>query len=159
MMSGDSSAHCTQKDFYNAAYLRTAHSPHSLTPSRAHTPPLQELFEMNGMNKQQSNTNVSMDVLENLMSNPSSGTGGPSSMPASAASGSQPSQQMLVEQQMRLNQLQQLYQLHTQIFQQQVSFYFPSTAGGERQSNAAPSTRRCAPLLTSSPYFWHRSSF
>ncbi len=79
-------------------------------------------------NISQTNQNVSMDVLDNLMNNGSSSTGaGPSSLPTSAASGSQANQQLLVEQQIKLNQLQQLYQLQTQIFQQQVSF--PSSAG------------------------------
>ncbi|KAI0696830.1 hypothetical protein BC835DRAFT_1340855 [Cytidiella melzeri] len=118
-MNAEVSAHGNQKDFYNA-YLHTDHPPHSLTPPRAHTPSLQELFEMSGMNMQQNNPNVSMDVLDNLMANASPNAGGPSSMPASAAPGSQSNQQMLVEQQMRLNQLQQLYQLQTQIFQQQI---------------------------------------
>jgi hypothetical protein len=73
------------------------------------------------MNMPQNNANVGMDVLDNLMSNPSPGTAGASSISTSAAPASQSNQQMLVEQQMRLNQLQQLYQLQTQIFQQQVS--------------------------------------
>lgn len=120
-MNANSSAHCNQKDFYNA-YLHTDHPPSSIHPSRAHTPSLQEIFEMNGINMQQNGQAVPMDVLENLMANPQAGAGGPSSLPVQGSSnGSQPSQQVLLEHQMRLNQLQQLYQLQTQIFQQQVS--------------------------------------
>lgn len=145
-MNDDSSAHRKQKDFYNA-YLHTAPSPHSLTSSRAQTPSLQELFEMNGMGIPQNNANVGMDVLDNLMSTPSPGSGGPSSMSTSAAASSQSNQQMLVEQQMRLNQLQQLYQLQTQIFQQQVSaLNFPSATGRERQPYAVLASRWCVYL-------------
>lgn len=121
-MNGDSSAHCHQPDLCSAFLHTDPPLPPSLPPSRARTPSLQDLFEMNGINIQQTPSNVTMDVLDNLMANATSGAGGPpSSMPASAASSSQSNQQMLVEQQMRLNQLQQLYQLQTQIFQQQVS--------------------------------------
>jgi hypothetical protein len=60
---------------------------------------------------------VGMDVLEGLMVM-QDGRGGQS---APIQGSQQPSPQMLMEQQMRLNQLQQLYQLQTQIFQQQVS--------------------------------------
>ncbi|KAI0346673.1 hypothetical protein BDW22DRAFT_791683 [Trametopsis cervina] len=119
MMNAEASAHGNQKDFYNT-YLHPDHSPHSLNPSRSHSPSIHEILEMNGMNIQQNSPGVNMDVLDNLMASASSGAGGPSSMPVPSGSGSQPTQQMLVEHQMRLNQLQQLYQLQTQIFQQQI---------------------------------------
>ena len=120
MMNADSSAQCNQKDFYNA-YTQADQLPHSLTSSRAHTPSLQEIFDMNGLNMHSNSQNVGMDVLDNLMANTPSNSNGSSSMPAPAVTGPQPSQQALIEQQMKLNQLQQLYQLQTQIFQQQVS--------------------------------------
>ena len=120
MMNADSSAQCNQKDFYNA-YTQADQLPHSLTSSRAHTPSLQEIFDMNGLNMHSNSQNVGMDVLDNLMANTPSNSNDSSSMPAPAVTGPQPSQQALIEQQMKLNQLQQLYQLQTQIFQQQVS--------------------------------------
>ncbi|GBE88610.1 hypothetical protein SCP_1400150 [Sparassis crispa] len=66
------------------------------------------------MNFQQSNMQVSMDVLESLM-NMQDGSG-----QAALAQQAQTTPQALLEQQMRLNQLQQLQQLQNQIFQQQI---------------------------------------
>lgn len=77
------------------------------------------------MNSQQQsipNGGVNMDVLEGLMSMQE--RGGQSVV----AAGVQQPPQMLMEQQMRLNQLQQLYQLQTQIFQQQVSTFVVGSA-------------------------------
>ncbi|KAI0090395.1 hypothetical protein BDY19DRAFT_939991 [Irpex rosettiformis] len=136
MMNVDSSAQCNQKNFYNNTYTHADQPSHSLHSSRAHTPTLQDLFDMNGLDMQQSNQNVSMDVLDNLMANASSNSNnGSSPMSTSTASGSQPNQQALIEQQMRLNQLQQLYQLQTQIFQQQIELLSGQSTFGPLSMN------------------------
>lgn len=57
-----------------------------------------------------------MDMLENLMAMQER-----VGQAAASAQGQSTTPQMLLEQQMRLNQLQQLQQLQNQIFQQQVS--------------------------------------
>lgn len=69
-----------------------------------------------GTQQQSMQNGVGIDVLEGLMAMQDNRGGQPNVM----SNSSQPSPQMLMEHQMRLNQLQQLYQLQTQIFQQQV---------------------------------------
>ena len=75
---------------------------------------------LNNMQQQPMQNGVGMDVLEGLMAMQDN-RAGQSNAIASPTQG-QPTPQMLMEHQMRLNQLQQLYQLQTQIFQQQVRF-------------------------------------
>lgn len=65
------------------------------------------------------NMPMSIESFQSLM-NPSEGTG-----QQGMSSQGQATPQSLLEQQMRLNQLQQLQQLQNQIFQQQVSLSFP----------------------------------
>ena len=72
---------------------------------------------LSSMQQQPMPNGVDMNVLEGLMAMQDNRGGQSNAM----TSTSQPTPQVLMEQQMRLNQLQQLYQLQTQIFQQQVS--------------------------------------
>ncbi|KAJ3523010.1 hypothetical protein NM688_g8793 [Phlebia brevispora] len=117
MMDAESSAH-NHKDFLNAFFQPDQ------PPSRRHSIPAADIYlsqesqqQSALMNPQQQgmpSPGVGMDVLEGLMGMQE--RGGQPGVPA----GGQPTPQMLMEHQMRLNQLQQLYQLQTQIFQQQV---------------------------------------
>ena len=126
MMNANHSAHNQHKqggDFFDG-FLTHLDNPH--TPTTPTGPvSVSELLNTNvragqyiaSMQQQQLQNGVSMDVLEGLMGMQDN-RGGQS---GTLSNSGQPTPQMLVEQQMRLNQLQQLYQLQTQIFQQQVS--------------------------------------
>ena len=119
------SAH-NQKDFFDS-FLVHIDDPHS--PAHGGQPSISDLLHTNiraaeylshaADMQQQPMQNVGMDVLEGLMAMQDNRGAQSNSLPASG----QPAPQLLMEQQMRLNQLQQLYQLQTQIFQQQVRFY------------------------------------
>lgn len=128
MMNANSTSAHNQKDFFDA-FLGHIDDPH---PHAAHSGPvpISEVLNTNiragqylsqaNMQQQPMQNGVGMDVLEGLMAmQDTRGGGGPSNALPNA---SQPTPQMLMEHQMRLNQLQQLYQLQTQIFQQQVRF-------------------------------------
>lgn len=118
MMDAESSAH-NHKDFLNAFF-----QPDQPLPARRHSITAADLYLaeeaehqealMNNQSQNLSNGGVGMDVLEGLIVMQERGG------QQIVAGGTQPSPQMLMEHQMRLNQLQQLYQLQTQIFQQQV---------------------------------------
>ena len=123
MMNADASAH-NHKDFLNAFFTQDQPPPRRqslpatdlFSPHSAHEVPHQ-LVQMNSQQQQSmQNGGVSMDVLEGLM-----GLQDRNGQQVVASGGGPQTSQMLMEQQMRLNQLQQLYQLQTQIFQQQVS--------------------------------------
>lgn len=119
-MNAESSAH-NHKDYLNAFF-----EPEQ-PPVRRQSLPAPDIFHshlepdphhhsalMNPQQQSLPSGGVSMDVLEGLMN--MQDRGGQSVVQG----GTQPSPQILMEHQMRLNQLQQLYQLQTQIFQQQV---------------------------------------
>ena len=118
-------------------------SPHSVQEVQ------HQLVQMNSQQQQamQSGT-VNMDVLEGLM-----GLQDRNGQQVVASGGGPQTSQMLMEQQMRLNQLQQLYQLQTQIFQQQVSRPRVMII----HSSPKPSKPRTTGLMRRSTYL--RSSF
>lgn len=74
------------------------------------------------------NNLLQMQGLENTILNQQNTPG--TTPPASSPNTAQPSYnpQLLLEQQIKLTQLQQLQQLQNQIFQQQVTFFFPFVA-------------------------------
>ncbi|KIP04746.1 hypothetical protein PHLGIDRAFT_14993 [Phlebiopsis gigantea 11061_1 CR5-6] len=116
------SAH-NQKDFFDS-FLAHIDDPHS--PASVGQPSISDLVHTNIRvagylsnavdMQQQPMQNVGMDVLEGLMAMQDNRGAQSNNLPAPG----QPAPQLLMEQQMRLNQLQQLYQLQTQIFQQQI---------------------------------------
>ncbi|THH00854.1 hypothetical protein EW026_g1739 [Hermanssonia centrifuga] len=138
-MNGDASAH-NHKDFLDAFFQQEqppSHNQSSIDSSdifqTASASSSGHHSSLGNMQQQSmSNNGLGMDVLEGLMGMQE--RGGQSGM----SSGAQPTPQMLVEQQMRLNQLQQLYQLQTQIFQQQIELLsgqtsFSSLSGTPRE--------------------------
>lgn len=126
-----------QKDFLNPFFTSESSTPSSEHDHQRSRAPPQDIFQGNittttaphpslmSMQQQQHQhsinpSNVGMDVLESMIAMQER---------AVQASGSQgvttTTPQMLLEQQVRLNQLQQLQQLQNQIFQQQVCPFFP----------------------------------
>lgn len=119
MNANNASAH--NKDFFDDfivnAHRPAAHGGQVSLPELLDTNIRAEQY-LNNMQQQPMQNGVGMDVLEGLMAMQDNRTG--QSNAITSPTQSQPTPQMLMEHQMRLNQLQQLYQLQTQIFQQQV---------------------------------------
>lgn len=105
-----------QKDFLNAFFQsetgadldQRAREPDSMFHGNLPLPPMMNLPQ-----------HANIDMLENLMALQERA----GQAAASAQVGQSTTPQMLLEQQMRLNHLQQLQQLQNQIFQQQVSCF------------------------------------
>ncbi|GJE85212.1 hypothetical protein PsYK624_012900 [Phanerochaete sordida] len=119
MNANNPSAH--NKDFFDDFIVNAPRPvPHNTPVS------IPELLETNirtgqylsDMQQQPMQNGVDMNVLEGLMAMQDNRGG--QSNPIASPTQAQPAPQLLVEHQMRLNQLQQLYQLQTQIFQQQI---------------------------------------
>lgn len=130
MMTANSTSAHNQKDFFDAFLGHLDNAQHSDHVS------ISDLLDANirtgqylssNMQQQPMQNGVSIDVLEGLMAMQDNRGGQPNSLPSPTQP--QPTPQMLMEHQMRLNQLQQLYQLQTQIFQQQVSHPFSVRSG------------------------------
>ena len=132
------SASAHNKDFFDAFIVDSGE--HASVSDLLHANIRVGTFLSSDANMQQQpmQNNVGMDVLEGLMAMQDNRGGQPNAMSTTG----QPTPQMLMEHQMRLNQLQQLYQLQTQIFQQQVRFHLflpparPPAARDQRRSRA-----------------------
>lgn len=118
MMDAQASAH-NHKDFFDAflCHHDDSQPPSSSASSVADIDLLEQSSQLVAMQQAMPN-GVDMNMLEGLMAL-QDGRGQSAAMQGGGGQ-SQQVPQVLVEQQMRLNQLQQLYQLQTQIFQQQV---------------------------------------
>ncbi|CAL1699268.1 unnamed protein product [Somion occarium] len=118
-MNSSSAAHDQhQKDFLNAFFQsetggeldQRGREPDMFNNGNLSLPPMMNLSQQTFSNPQ-----ASMDVLENLMAMQDR-----VGQAAASQVGQPTTPQILLEQQMRLNQLQQLQQLQNQIFQQQI---------------------------------------